>query len=193
MAHAWLGTSVWDPSDVRKVLQAVDRGNPCGKRDYAIILLITRLGLRGVDVKRLRFADLDWPGNGVSVVQAKRRATRWRCQGIVCRCSPVGELLARCRQRAWGPCCTIWGMSELPISEARDRLGEVVSRAEHGQERTVLTRHGKPVAVVISIDDLRELEAAEDGADLEAAREALADPVRAAHREVLAEYGIEIA
>jgi integrase len=63
--------SVWDPADVRKVLQAVDRGNPCGKRDYAIILLITRLGLRGVDVKRLRFADLDWPGNRVSVVQAK--------------------------------------------------------------------------------------------------------------------------
>ena len=58
-------------------------------------------------------------------------------------------------------------MSELPISEARDRLGELVSRAE--------------------------LEAAEDEADLEAARAALADPVRVPHREVLAEYGIEIA
>jgi integrase len=63
--------SVWDPADVARILQAVDRGNPCGRRDYAIILLITRLGLRGVDVKRLRFADLDWPGNRLSVVQAK--------------------------------------------------------------------------------------------------------------------------
>jgi len=63
--------SVWDPGDVAKILQAVDRGNPCGKRDYAIIVLVTRLGLRGVDVKRLRFADLDWPGNRLSVVQAK--------------------------------------------------------------------------------------------------------------------------
>jgi integrase len=63
--------SVWDPADVSKILQAIDRGNPCGKRDYAIILLITRLGLRGVDVKRLRLADLDWPGNRLSVVQAK--------------------------------------------------------------------------------------------------------------------------
>ncbi len=63
--------SVWDPADVVKILRAVDRGNPCGKRDYAIILLITRLGLRGIDVKRLRFADLDWPGNRLSVVQAK--------------------------------------------------------------------------------------------------------------------------
>jgi integrase len=63
--------SVWDPADVTKILQAVDRGNPCGRRDYAIILLITRLGLRGIDVKRLRFGDLDWPGNRLSVVQAK--------------------------------------------------------------------------------------------------------------------------
>ncbi|HEY6424630.1 MAG TPA: site-specific integrase [Pseudonocardiaceae bacterium] len=63
--------SVWEPADVAKILQGVDRGNPCGKRDYAIILMITRLGLRGVDVKRLRFADLDWPGNRLSVVQAK--------------------------------------------------------------------------------------------------------------------------
>jgi integrase len=63
--------SVWDPAEVTKILQAVDRGNPCGKRDYAIILLITRLGLRGIDVKRLRFGDLDWPGNRLSVVQAK--------------------------------------------------------------------------------------------------------------------------
>ena len=63
--------SVWDPADVTRVLQAIDRGNPCGKRDYAMILLITRLGLRGIDVRRLRFADLDWPGNRLSVVQAK--------------------------------------------------------------------------------------------------------------------------
>jgi integrase len=63
--------SVWDPADVTKVLEAIDRGNPSGKRDYAIVLLICRLGLRGVDVKRLEFADLDWPGNRLSVVQAK--------------------------------------------------------------------------------------------------------------------------
>jgi len=63
--------SVWDPADVTKIIEAIDRGNPSGKRDYAIVLLVCRLGLRGVDVKRLRFADLDWPANQVSVVQAK--------------------------------------------------------------------------------------------------------------------------
>ncbi len=82
-------------------------------------------------------------------------------------------------------------MSELPISEAREHLGEIVSKAEHAQERTVLTRHGKAVAAVISVDDLRELEAAEDEADLAAAWEALASmEQRVSHRDVLAEYGI---
>ena len=32
--------SVWDQGDVARILDAVDRGNPCGKRDYAIILLV---------------------------------------------------------------------------------------------------------------------------------------------------------
>ena len=63
--------SVWDPADVARILEAVDRGNPCGKRDYAIIMLITRLGLRTIDVKRLEFADFDWPANRLSVAQAK--------------------------------------------------------------------------------------------------------------------------
>jgi integrase len=63
--------SVWDPGEVARIVDAIDRDNPCGKRDYAIILLITRLGLRGVDVRRLEFADFDWPGNRLFVTQAK--------------------------------------------------------------------------------------------------------------------------
>jgi integrase len=63
--------SVWDPGDVARILEAIDRGNPCGKRDYAIILLVTRLGLRSIDVKRLEFSDFDWPANRLSVAQAK--------------------------------------------------------------------------------------------------------------------------
>ena len=34
--------SVWDPGEVARIIDAIDRDNPCGKRDYAIILLITR-------------------------------------------------------------------------------------------------------------------------------------------------------
>jgi integrase len=63
--------SVWDRDEVTRIVHAIDRGNPCGKRDYAIILLITRLGLRGVDVRRLEFTDFDWPSNQLSTTQAK--------------------------------------------------------------------------------------------------------------------------
>ena len=35
---------VWNLADVAKTLDAVDRGNPCGKRDYAIILLVAGSG-----------------------------------------------------------------------------------------------------------------------------------------------------
>lgn len=63
--------SVWDPGDVVRILEAIDRGNPCGMRDYAIIVLITRLGLRSIEVKRLTFDDFDWAGNRLCVVQAK--------------------------------------------------------------------------------------------------------------------------
>jgi site-specific recombinase XerD len=64
-------SSVRDPGEVARIVEAIDRDNPCGKRDYAIILLITRLGLRGVDVRRLEFADFDWPGSRLFVTQAK--------------------------------------------------------------------------------------------------------------------------
>jgi len=66
--------SVWEAGEVESILDAIDRGNPSGKRDYAIILLIARLGLRGVDVKRLCFADFDWPGNRLLLTQAKTAA-----------------------------------------------------------------------------------------------------------------------
>ncbi len=63
--------SVWERGEVESILDAIDRGNACGKRDYAIVVLIARLGLRGVDVRRLEFGDFDWPGNRLLVTQAK--------------------------------------------------------------------------------------------------------------------------
>src|SRR5260221_6605651 len=69
--------SVWDPGQVARIVEAIDRGNPCGKRDYAIIVLVTRLGLRGVDIRRLEFADFDWAGSRLAVTQAKTGHRVW--------------------------------------------------------------------------------------------------------------------
>ena len=63
--------SVWDKDDLLKLLAAIDRGNPSGKRDYAIILLVTRLGLRCIDVKHLTFSNLNWNENTLELSQSK--------------------------------------------------------------------------------------------------------------------------
>lgn len=63
--------SVWTKEEVLKLLSAIDRGNPSGKRDYAIILLIARLGLRVSDVNNLKFENIDWNKKCISFVQRK--------------------------------------------------------------------------------------------------------------------------
>jgi prevent-host-death family protein len=52
-------------------------------------------------------------------------------------------------------------MVEVPISEAREHLGEVVGRARYANEETVLTHYGQPVAVVISIEQYQKLRQAD--------------------------------
>ena len=63
--------SVWKKEDVLKLLAAIDRGNPSGKRDYAIILLVARLGIRIGDVNRLKFENIDWDKMCINFVQSK--------------------------------------------------------------------------------------------------------------------------
>ncbi|SOC58357.1 prevent-host-death family protein [Ornithinimicrobium cerasi] len=67
-------------------------------------------------------------------------------------------------------------MKELTVTDARARLAEVVDEARVRHDPVYLTRRGQRVAAVIDADDLdRLIEAAEDLADLEAARLARAE------------------
>ena len=45
----------------------------------------------------------------------------------------------------------------VPLAEVKNRLSEVVDRLEHEHGRVVITKHGRPAAVILSLDDL-ELE-----------------------------------
>lgn len=65
--------SVWSVDDLKKLLSAIDRGSPMGKRDYAIILLACRLGLRISDIKKLTFENFHWNDNKLVFVQSKTR------------------------------------------------------------------------------------------------------------------------
>ena len=46
----------------------------------------------------------------------------------------------------------------LPLAEIKNRLSEIVDRVEAHHERVVLTRNGRPAAVILSPDDLEGLE-----------------------------------
>ncbi len=63
--------SVWTKEEVERLLSAVDKGNPCGKRDYAMLLLIVRLGLRVSDVRSLQFSNLKWDLGCIEFKQLK--------------------------------------------------------------------------------------------------------------------------
>lgn len=63
--------NVFTKDEVMRLLEAVDRGSPIGKRDYAILLLATRYGLRASDIKSLCFDNLDWKEKIIRIVQSK--------------------------------------------------------------------------------------------------------------------------
>jgi antitoxin YefM len=47
---------------------------------------------------------------------------------------------------------------QMPLADVKNRLSEVVDRLEREHGRVVITKHGRPAAVVISVDDLESLE-----------------------------------
>jgi len=49
-------------------------------------------------------------------------------------------------------------MSTQSLRDVRDHLSEVIDRVEHQHDRVVVTRNGKPAAVILSPEDLAQLE-----------------------------------
>jgi site-specific recombinase XerD len=54
-------------ADVARLLGSCDRHNPVGVRDYAILMLVARLGVRSVEVARLRLEDIDWRAGQITL------------------------------------------------------------------------------------------------------------------------------
>ena len=65
--------SVWTHEELTKLIDAIDRGNPKGKRDYAIILLACRLGMRCTDIKNLCFDNFNWAEKKLCFTQSKTK------------------------------------------------------------------------------------------------------------------------
>lgn len=63
--------NIWDEADITKLLQSIDRANPVGKRNYAIIVLVAGLGLRAGDVSDLMLSNLKWDKKEIEITQNK--------------------------------------------------------------------------------------------------------------------------
>jgi integrase/recombinase XerD len=89
LAAAVPGVSGWRLAHLPKALPAeqvelllasCDRGTPAGRRDYAVLMLLARLGLRGGEVAAMTLDDLDWDcGEIVSMAKVSAR------RGCLCR------------------------------------------------------------------------------------------------------------
>ncbi|MER6065052.1 type II toxin-antitoxin system Phd/YefM family antitoxin [Streptomyces sp. NPDC001792] len=54
---------------------------------------------------------------------------------------------------------------EIPVTQARAELAELINRVVYGGERVVVTRHGKPLVALVSAADLERLDALEEAAE----------------------------
>jgi antitoxin Phd len=64
---------------------------------------------------------------------------------------------------------------EFSFSDARSQLTDIANAVAYKGSRAIITRKGKKLVAIVSIEDLEALQAIEDRIDLDDARKALAD------------------
>lgn len=65
--------SVYDADEIKRIEDTVGQSSAVGKRDYAMLLLATRLGLRSSDIAGMKFENLDWNRNIICLMQTKTK------------------------------------------------------------------------------------------------------------------------
>jgi integrase/recombinase XerD len=65
-----------EPDELRRLLSSCDRSTATGRRDYAVMLLLSRLGLRAGEVARLGLDDFDWRHGEITILGKGNRGER---------------------------------------------------------------------------------------------------------------------
>jgi prevent-host-death family protein len=81
-------------------------------------------------------------------------------------------------------------MVRLKASEARQDFADTLNRVAYRGERVVLQKHGKDVAAIVPIEDLKFLDELESRLDIEAARKALKQPGTVPWQKVKRDLGL---
>ena len=148
-----------EPDQVRRLLASCDRGAGTGRRDFAILILLVRLGLRAGEVAGLRLDDVDWRAGELVVVGKGRRAERLPLP------VDVGQAIAtyladgrpataqdRClfvRVKAPHRGLTTGGVTQVVVSAAkRADLGQIHAHRLRHTAATDLLRAGAPLSEI---------------------------------------------
>lgn len=117
-----------EAAQVERLLRCCDRRRKIGKRDYAALLLIARLGLRAGEVAGLRLEDINWTAGELLVCGKGARIDRLPLL------QDVGEALADYLQKGRPDCATqsVFVQSKAPydgLSGRPSTIGGMVHRA----------------------------------------------------------------
>lgn len=114
------------PDQVRRLLEGINRGTATGSRDYAILLLLARLGLRAGEVVSLELEDINWNRGELSV-----RGKRGQRHTLPLP-AEVGKALAAYlrRGRPGGPSRRVFLRARAPIRgiQSASGIGSIVRR-----------------------------------------------------------------
>jgi len=119
--------SVWSTENVEKLLQAIDRGNPSGQRDYAIILLAARLGIRTLDIKRLQLKDLDWAKSRIEL-RSSKTGTLVHLPQLPDIGWAIIEYLKNGRPKVDSPYLFLRHLAPLEPFSDEDRLNQIIAK-----------------------------------------------------------------
>lgn len=63
--------TIWTSKEINLILSSIDRDTIIGKRDYTIFLMMSKLGVRFSDIKNMKFKNIDWKMNVITIIQSK--------------------------------------------------------------------------------------------------------------------------
>ncbi len=65
--------TVWTEEQINSLVNAIDTTSPIGKRDYAMMLIGARLGMRIGDIINLKLSDINWEQKEITIIQNKTK------------------------------------------------------------------------------------------------------------------------
>ncbi len=153
------------PEQVERVLSATDRSIPCGRRDYAILLLLARLGLRASEVVGMELEDIRWRSAEVII---RGKGGRRDCMPLL---ADIGEALSfylhrdrghsssrRVFLRMWAPRLGLAGPAAVGHIVRRALVRAAICRSGRGAAHlfrhslaTQMIRHGASLPEIAEV------------------------------------------